>query len=157
MIFLRNHFETKTISFFSKLVTINDDWSGEFVLPVSITSEHKQKAVVCKLDIKFSGLGCSKHDQYRPELSCYVNITIGIVGSEPRIKIHQIRKKNLGHIHYSQVPLEISIPGEISPKQNSACYFKALSNSLVMKIKGLPVIVKTFKRQILLPYQTVPL
>ena len=67
--------------------------TGEFVLPVGIASEHKQKAVVCKLDIKFSGLGCSKHDQYRPELSCYGNITIGIVGSEPRIKIHQIRKK----------------------------------------------------------------
>ena len=102
-----------TLSFFSKLVTINGNWSGEFVLPVGIASEHKQKAVVCKLDIKFSGLGCSKHDQYRP--------------------------------------------GEIIPKQNSACYFKALSNSLVMKIKGLPVIVKTFKHQILLPYQTVPL
>ena len=61
----------------------------------------------------------------------------------------------MGHIHHSQVPLEISIPGEISPEQNSACYLKALSNSLVMKIKGLPAIVKTFKHQILLPYQTV--
>ena len=36
--------------------------TGEFVLPVGIASELKQKAVLCKLDIKFSGFSCSKHD-----------------------------------------------------------------------------------------------
>ena len=49
-----------TLSFFSKLVTINGDWSLSSLLALHL---NKQKAVVRKLDIKFFELSCSEHNQ----------------------------------------------------------------------------------------------
>ena len=62
-----------TLSFFSKLVTINGDWSLSSLLALHL---NKQKAVVRKLDIEFFELSCSEHNQVFSLLLCNPQVSI---------------------------------------------------------------------------------